>query len=58
MILAPVLALIKISTLVYYRRIFVVSPTFCFMCNILMALTVGWFLTCIFGSLLTHVRQS
>ena len=57
MILAPVLALIKISTLVYYRRIFVVSPTFRFMCNILMALTVAWFLTCIFVSLLPHVRQ-
>ena len=55
MILPTLLALIKISTLVLYRRIFAVLSTFRFMCNTLIALTVGWFLTIIIVSLVTHV---
>ena len=46
--LTTILAMIKISTLVLYQRIFCVEPKFRGACNILIGLTVGWFLAAFF----------
>ena len=51
MVGATVLALIKISTLVFYKRIFIL-PRFLLACNITIGVTLGWFLAYIFVSTL------
>ena len=53
-LIATVLALIKISTLVLYQRVFVIIPTFRLVCSVVMALTVGWYITYIFVSLVAQ----
>lgn len=44
---AAIVALVKVSTLILYKRIFV-TKRFHLACHVMMALTVGWFLTSIF----------
>lgn len=55
MLFTTVMALVKISTLVLYQRVFVVIRNFCLVCTAVMTLTVGWFLALIFVSLVPHM---
>lgn len=56
---ATVIALIKVSTLVLFQRIFII-PKFRLACNIMIGLTAGWFLASVFVSislLFTHPQS-
>ncbi|CAD6592672.1 MAG: hypothetical protein ASARMPRED_006619 [Alectoria sarmentosa] len=46
MVFAATVALVKVSTLILYKRIFV-TKEFHLACLMMMVLTAGWFLTCI-----------
>ena len=49
---ATTVALVKVSTLVLYKRIFV-TKGFHLACHIIMILTAAWFLTSIFVGILS-----
>ena len=54
MIFAMTISLIKVSTLVFYRRLFTMGR-FRRACNLMLALAGGWFLAAILASFVVHI---